>query len=124
MISRIGRSGQLASPFAWACAKLTAATTTRTATSNPEAARVIETLPRVDSHRIFRATDMPRSLFDALRLAEALDQRGAQQEGARELRIFRGSPQLVVVFLPHRRILLHQHALVADGLRLRVLDRD
>src|SRR6516162_3130879 len=59
-----------------------------------------------------------------LGFAQALDQGAAQQEGARELWIFRGPAQLVVVALADRGVLLRQQSLVADGLRLRVLQRD
>src|SRR5215468_6372238 len=59
-----------------------------------------------------------------LGFAQALDQGAAQQEGARKLGIFRGPPQLVVIALAYRGVLLRQQPLVADGLRLRVLQRD
>src|SRR5215831_20270469 len=59
-----------------------------------------------------------------LGFAQAFDQGAAQQEGACELGIFRGSAQLVVIALAYRGVLLRQQPLVADGLRLRVLQRD
>src|SRR5215467_15559334 len=59
-----------------------------------------------------------------LGFAQALDQGAAQQEGACELGVFRGAAQLVVVALAHRGVLLRQQPLVADGLRLRVLQSD
>ena len=55
---------------------------------------------------------------------EHVDQRRAQQEGARQLGVLRGAAQIIVVFRPHRRILLRQQPLVAHGLRLRVLHGD
>src|SRR5216683_3271035 len=65
-----------------------------------------------------------RQSCNALGFAQALDQGAAQQEGACELGIFRGPAQLVVVAPAYRGILLRQQPLVADGLRLRVLQRD
>src|SRR5262252_9612861 len=62
--------------------------------------------------------------YNPLGFAQALDQGAAQQEGARKLGIFRGPPQLVVIALAYRGVLLRQQPLVADGLRLRVLQRD
>ena len=59
-----------------------------------------------------------------LGLAQAFEQRRPQQELARQRRIFGLAPQLVVVAPAHRRIALLQQPLVADGLRLGVLDRD
>src|SRR6516162_6302957 len=71
---------------------------------------------------------MPRNLvaasLDLLGFAQALDERGAQQKGAREFRVFCGAAQFVVVLLVHCRILLGEQALVANGLRLGVLERD
>src|SRR5215510_13352993 len=66
----------------------------------------------------------PIASGDLISLAQALDQGGAEQEGARKLRVFRSPAQLLVVLLAYRRILLCQHALVADGLGLGVLERD
>src|SRR5262249_39628993 len=67
-----------------------------------------------------------RTLYsrNLLRFAQALDQRGAQQKSARELGIFRGPAQLLVIPLAHRGVLFRQQPLVADCLRLRVLERD
>src|SRR5262249_39325509 len=59
-----------------------------------------------------------------LGFAQALDQGAAQQEGARELGVFRGPAQFLVVALAHRGVLFRQQTFVADGLRLRVLQRD
>src|ERR1700722_488274 len=64
------------------------------------------------------------SLRDRLRLAQTLDQRRAQQERPRSHRVVRGATQLVLILLTHLRIGLGEQALVADGLGLRVLDRD
>ena len=60
-------------------------------------------------------------LTELLRLAQALDQRAAQQESAGARRILGGAPQLVVVLLAHCGILLGQKPLVADRLDLGVL---
>src|SRR5262249_46514248 len=82
--------------------------------------------PRKPPTRRPSAMSVARSFrsWDGLRLAQAFDQRRAQQEGARELRILGGAAQLVVIARPHGGILLGQQLLVADGLRLRVLQRD
>ncbi len=65
-----------------------------------------------------------RRLRNRLRLAQTLDQRRAQQERTRLHRILGGAAQFVLITLAHRRVGLGEQALVADGLRLRVLDRD
>src|SRR5262245_35792076 len=64
---------------------------------------------------------MPSS--NALSLAQALDQRAAQEKSACEFGIFRRSTQLFVILLAHSRIFLGQQSFVADSLRLGVLQR-
>src|SRR5262245_22630778 len=118
-MKRIGRCGQRASA-GWACAAAAERSDTRIA----RATRVIDRSRRSISRRSSNPHAQPRCSRDALGLALALDQRAAQQEGARQLGIFRRAAQLVVVFLAHRRILLRQQALVANSLRLRVLHGD
>ena len=63
-------------------------------------------------------------LRNCFRLFQALQQRRAQQELARQFGIFRRAPQFVVVALAHGRIALLQQPLVPDRLRLRMLDGD
>src|SRR5262245_59961879 len=69
-------------------------------------------------------SNLRASSCDPLGFAQALDPGGAQQKGARERGVLRGAAQLVVVLLAHGRVLFGQEALVADGLRLRVLHGD
>src|SRR5260221_5758705 len=61
---------------------------------------------------------------DLSRFAHTVDQRGAQEESARELRILGLPAQLLVVAAADGRILFHEQLLVADGLRLGVLHGD
>src|SRR5215472_5139948 len=56
--------------------------------------------------------------------ADAVDQRRAQQKGARKLRILRLPLELLVIAAPDGRVLLHQELLVADRLSLGVLHGD
>src|SRR5262249_56885848 len=71
-----------------------------------------------------RVLPAKRRSRDPLGLAQALDQRRAQEEGGAELGVLRGAAQLVVVLAAHGRVLFRQQALVADGLRLGVLQGD
>src|SRR4051812_3150184 len=61
---------------------------------------------------------------DLRRFAHAVDERAAQQEGARELWIFGLPAQLLVIAPPDGRVLFHEQLLVADSLHLSVLDGD
>src|SRR5215471_16037919 len=61
---------------------------------------------------------------DLFGLAQAFDQGGAQQERTRELWVLRCAAQLIVVLLPHGRVLFCQEPLVTDCLGLGVLQRD
>src|SRR5579883_803436 len=61
---------------------------------------------------------------DLLGLAQALDERSAQEKFSRQLRIFRRAAKLVVIASAHLRIAFFQQALVADRLRLGVLHRN
>src|SRR5262245_41427219 len=98
-MKRIGRLGHLASPAeGWACARLEA------------------------SVAMTRAA-IGKALGNLLGLPQALDQGAAQQEFARQLRVLGGAAQLIVVAPAHGWVALLQEPLVADGLRLRVLDR-
>ena len=63
-------------------------------------------------------------IIDLLGFAQAFDQRRAQQELARQRRVFGRAPQLVVVALAHGGVALLEQPLVADGLRLGVLHGD
>src|SRR5919197_6119029 len=71
-----------------------------------------------------RIDQSPSASCNALGFAQALDQRRAQEKRARKLGVFRGPAQFVVVVLAHRRIFFCQKPLVADGLRLGVLQCD
>src|SRR5712671_4782724 len=61
---------------------------------------------------------------DLSRFAHTVDQRGAQEESASELRILRLPAQLLVIAAADGRVLFHEQLLVADGLRLGVLHGD
>src|SRR5580692_5244321 len=86
-IRRIGRAGQ----SDWPQAGPQAAPTAAPAIKSPTAARFISWPSR-----------------DLLRFAQALDQRAAQQERPRELRVLGGAAQLVVVAPADGRVLLRQ----------------
>src|SRR3954465_1848063 len=58
-----------------------------------------------------------------LGFAQAVEQRGSQQELAGKSRVVGLAPQLMVVALAHRGVALLQQSLVADGLRLGVFHR-
>src|SRR5262245_4241818 len=90
---RIGRSGQR---LVCACAMLAPSSATTTA---------VVPRKRGPSDSGPRALYSPRSC-DPLGLAQALDQRRAQQERARSLGVLGSAAQLVVILAPHRRILL------------------
>src|SRR5262245_16856148 len=120
-MNRIGRSGQRRRPTARGRPLLQAGLSAMPA-------------PRASwqaSHHVRRVpTCLPPAPFarpqscNPLGFAQALDQGAAQQERARELGVFRGPAQLIVVALAHCGVLFRQQTLVADGLRLRVLQGD
>src|SRR5436853_5777847 len=91
-------------------------------------ARLAVGVPEQKSRHPDRCNDEQHSCLtssrDRFRLAQAFDQRRAQEKGAREFWVLRSAAQLVVVLLAHGRVLLREHALVADGLGLGVLQRD
>src|ERR1043166_3574886 len=91
--------------------------------ANAGAARAaVATVTDIRSTRTRRIAPSP-ILQNPLRLAQAVEQRGAQQELARQRRVFGLAAQLVVIAPAHRGIALFKEPLVADGLRLGVLDR-
>src|SRR5262245_66337888 len=118
-MNRIGRSGQRASAdCAWA------KSAESRLVSNARTTRVMAGVPpRTPAYSPPAPFARPQSC-NPLGFAQALDQGAAQQERARELGVFRGSAQFLVVALADRGGLLRQQPLVADGLRLRVLQGD
>src|SRR5262245_16684950 len=121
-MKRIGRSGQRASAdcASAAPAEMIPASEAKTRRT---AKRFMDRTPRGDCLR-GNTSNLRASSCDLLGFAQALDQGAAQQKGARTRGILRRAAQLVVVLLAHGRVLLSQEALVADGLRLRVLQGD
>src|SRR5439155_11017068 len=112
-------SGQRA-PADCACAATVERSASNTATTTRATARSPLAWAAIQATRM----PMPTGSRDALRLAQALDKRRAQQESPCQLGVFRRAAQLVVVLSAHGRVLLGQQPLVANGLRLRVLHGD
>src|SRR5499433_3841391 len=118
-MNRIGRSGQRASAV---CAWATSAESRLV--SNARTTRVMAGVPPRTPAYSPPAPFARLQSCNSLGFAQALDQGAAQQERARKLGVFRGPAQLIVVALADRGVLLRQQPLVADGLRLRVLQGD